>query len=126
MAETALTVQELKAPFDDISAGDLDFTQAAADVANGNKFTCTGRELIFAENTDGANPYTVTVTSVPDEKNRSEDITTYSLAAGDKIMIAVGLTNAKGWKQTDGTILISASNLAIEFAVLRLPAGVGR
>ena len=109
MAQTALTVQDVKAPF--------------ADVTNGNSFQCTGRELLIAQNSDPINPYTFGVTSVDDEKGRAEDIATYSLAAGEYAAVGVGLTNAKGWKQTSGLIHLVASNAAIKFAVLRLPAG---
>jgi hypothetical protein len=99
---TALTVQTLKSPFAVIGAGDLDYTLAAADVA-GNTFVCTGRELLLFQNSD-AGAVTVTITSVDDEKGRSEDITSYSMAAGDFAVFGVGLTNSKGWKSTAGTI----------------------
>lgn len=122
MAATALTVQSIKGAFDAIAANGADFTLAAADVANGNKFTCTGREILIAQNTDGVNPYTVTITSVADEKNRTGSISAYSLAAGEFAVFGVGLTNSKGWQQTDGTILVSGENVAVKFAVLRLPA----
>lgn len=123
MAQTALTVQDIDAPFAAVSANSLDFTFAAGDVANGNSFQCTGREVLLVLNSDGANPYTFTVTSVDDEKGRSEDITTYSLAAGEYAAVGIGLTNAKGWKQTSGLVYLACSNAAIKFAVLRLPAG---
>lgn len=123
MAQTALTVQEIDAPFAAVTAGSLDFTLAAGDVANGNSFVCTGREILIVYNSDGANPYTVTVTSVDDETNRAGSITTYSMAAGDYVCIGVGLTNSKGWKQTSGLIYLACENAAIKFAVLRLPAG---
>lgn len=123
MAQTALTVQDIDAPFAAVSANSLDFTFAAGDLANGNSFVCTGREVLLVLNSDPTNPYTFTVTSVDDEKGRSEDITTYSLAAGEYAAVGVGLTNAKGWKQTSGLVYLAVSNAAIKFAVLRLPAG---
>jgi len=126
MARTEITVQDVKQPFDVPAAGEADFTMAAADVANGNYFACTGREIILVKNTDGANPYYVTIDSVDDEKGRQEDITQYSLAAGDFAAFGVGLTNSKGWKQTNGQIYIDAENIAVEIAVLRLAAGLGR
>ena len=121
MPATAITVQTIKGPFEAIAAGGADFTLAAGDVANGNKFQCTGREILIVEN-GGASPYTVTITSVDDEKGRAENITSYSLAAGDFAVFGVGLTNSQGWKQTDGTILVNVENAAVLVAVLRLPS----
>lgn len=123
MAQTALTVQDVDAPFAAVSANSLDFTFAAGDASNGNSFACTGRELLLVLNSDASNAYTFTVSSVDDEKGRAEDITTYSLAAGEYASVGVGLTNSKGWKQTSGVIYLAVSNAAIKFAVLRLPAG---
>lgn len=122
MARTAITVQEVSAPFDAISAGSEDFTFAASDNSNGNYFTCTGREIILIQNAD-ASTQTVTIDSVDDEKGRQEDITTYSMAAGDFVVFGVGLTNAKGFKQSSGQIYIDTSDADVKVAVLRLPAG---
>jgi hypothetical protein len=118
----ALTVQTIKGPFETITAGSADvvFTAGSTD---GDTFVCTGREILIAYNSDGANPYTITITSVDNDKGRSEDITTYSLAAGDYVALGVGLTNAKGWKSTAGTIAVDVENAAIKWMVLRLPAG---
>jgi hypothetical protein len=121
MAETAITIQSVTAPFAAVTAGSADFTFAAGDVANGNSFVCTGKEVLLAYNSDGANPYYVTISSVDDEKGRSEDITQYSLAAGDYAVFGVGLTNSKGWKDTGGLINIAVENVAVQVAVLRIP-----
>jgi len=121
MAETAITVQSVTAPFAAVTAGSADFTLAAGDVANGNSFVCTGKELLICYNSDGANPYYITISSVDDRHGRSEDITEYSLAAGDYAVFGVGLTNSKGWKQSSGVINIAVENAAVEVAVLRLP-----
>lgn len=125
MAETALTVQSLKAPFDAIAANGADFTWAAADAVNGNSFPCSGREVLLVWNSDSTNPYTVTITSQPDERGRTKDITTYSLTAGEFACFTPGLTLSQGWINTNGSILVSGSNAAIKFAVLRIPAGYG-
>jgi hypothetical protein len=122
MAETVLTVQDVKGPFETIAANGADFTFAAADTSNGNEFVCTGRDLVLVYNSGGST-YTVTITSAADEKGRSGDITTYSLSTLEFAVFGVGLTNAKGWKQTDGTIVLTASNAAVKFAILRMPAG---
>lgn len=121
MARTAITVQTAKGPFEAITAGGADFTLAAGDVANGNDFVCTGKELLIAQNSDGATAYYVTITSVADEKNRSGDITQYSLAAGDFAIFTVGFTNSKGWKQTTGKIHVDVENAAVLLAVIKIP-----
>jgi len=121
MARTALTVQTLKTPFQVITAGGADFTLAAGDgTGDGNSFVATGKELLIAHN-DGTAAYTVTIDSVADEKNREGDITSYSMAAGDRAAFTVGMTNEKGWKQTGGVIHVNVNNSAIKLAVLRLP-----
>ena len=117
----ALTVQTIKGPFETIAAGGADFTLAAG-ATDGDTFQCTGREILIVFNS-GAAPYTITITSVDDEKGRSEDIATYSLAAGDYAVFGVGLTNAKGWKNASGLIALDVENVAVKWAVLRLPAG---
>ena len=120
MARTALTVQTAKIPFEAISAGGADFALVASDVVNGNSYAVTGKELLIVHN-DGTAAYTVTIDSVADEKNRTGDITSYSMAAGDRAAFTVGMTNDKGWKQTGGVIHVDASNVGIKLAVLRLP-----
>jgi hypothetical protein len=117
----ALTVQNVLAPFADVTAGLADFTFAAAWL-DGNTFVCTGRELLLVQNSD-AGVTTITVVSTDDEKGRAENITTYSMAAGDFVAFGVGLTNSKGWKSTSGTIRVTASDVDVKIAVLRLPAG---
>jgi hypothetical protein len=120
---TALTVQTLKAPFAVLSAGDLDYTMAAADVA-GNTFVCTGREIVLIYNPAGGSTYTVTITSVANAKNRTGTITAYSMAAGDFVAWTGGLTNTPGWKVAGtGVVTLTANNAAVLIAVVRLPAG---
>ena len=120
MAETAVTVQSLTAPFAAVTAGSADFVFAASDSVNGNSFVCTGRELLLMEN-DSGGALTVTITSVDDEKGRSEDITAYSLADGDRAVFGIGLTNEKGWKTSSGLCIFTASAVGLKYAVLRLP-----
>jgi hypothetical protein len=120
---TAITVQTMKAPFAVLSAGDLDFTLAAGDTA-GSTFVGTGRELVVIYNPTGGSTYTVTITSVANDKNRTGTITAYSMAAGDHVAWTGGLTNSPGWKNAStGIITITVSNAAVLIAVLRLPAG---
>lgn len=117
----AITVQNMKGPFDVISAGNLTPTWTAGNTG-GDTFAVTGREIILIWNS-GASPYTVTITSQVDEKNRTRDITTYSLAAGEVAYFTGGLTNSAGWKDTNGLINITPSNVAVKWAFLKLPAG---
>jgi len=67
-APTAITVQQMLAPFAAVGAGAADFTVAASTITDGDTFVCTGRELLFVQNTD-AGATTITITSVVDEKN---------------------------------------------------------
>jgi hypothetical protein len=121
---TALVVQTLKAPFAVLSAGDLDYTMAAGDVT-GNTFVCTGREIVLIYNPVGGSTYTVTITSVANAKNRTGNVAAYSMAAGDFIAWAGGLTSQPGWKNAStGVITLTASNAAVLIAVVRLPAGL--
>jgi len=119
MARAVITKQTIVKPFGAVVAGGLDITFAAADAAEGNSFAVTGKELLIAYNS-GASPYTITVDSVDDEKGRQEDITDYSLAAGDYAAISVGLTTAKGWMQ-GGVIHVDAEHADVLLAVLVLP-----
>ena len=121
---TVITVQEKPVgPFTAVGVGEADFTFAAGTITDGDTFVCTGRELLLAYNSSVATPRTITITSVEDETNRAEDITTYSMAAGDYAVFGVGLTNSKGWMSTAKTIRITVSNAEMKVAVLRLPAG---
>jgi len=120
---TTFTAQIIKAPFAAITAGSATLAMTAAS-AGADVFACTGRDLVLAQNTHASIAYTVAVTSIADEKNRTGDITTYSLAAGEIAMFGVGLTNSPGWKNAStGQITITASNAAVKIAILTLPAG---
>jgi hypothetical protein len=111
----------LKAPFDDVAANALNIAWQTGTVA-GDKFTCTGREILLIRNDSGTN--TVTITSVDNEKGRAENLAAYEITGTEIAYWTGGLTNAKGWKQTDGTILVTATTgTSVSFAVMRLPAG---
>lgn len=116
MATTAITKTSAPGPYG--LAGVL-VTQQAADVANGNHFQMSGDDLLIAENTDGANPYTVTITSVQDGQGRLGSITAESLAAG--VVRYFGPFRKKaGWAQTTGVLNVSGENAAIKFSVIKL------
>jgi len=74
-------------------------------------------DVLLAWNSDPTNPYTFTISSIADERNRTGDITTYSLAAGE---IGAFRLKKAGWQQADGKCYLEASNAAIKFAVLAL------
>lgn len=114
MAATALTKSSAGGGY--ASAG-VAVTMTAADVANGNKFTASGSDLIIIENT-GASTYTFTITSTADSLGRTGHITTENIVAGATKM--VGPLPLAGWVQTDGTILCSASNAAVKFGIISL------
>ena len=119
---TAIVVKDILAPFAAVGAGTADFTFAAGTITDGDTFVCTGRELLVVQNTD-AGAVTITITSVVDEKNRTGDITTYSVGIGEFACFSIGLTNSKGWKSTAGKVRITVSDADLKVAVLRLPAG---
>ena len=102
-----------------IAALGADFVFTAADSGAGNSFVSTGRELLLVQNSGGS-AYTVTISSVADNLQRTGDITTYSVGAG--LFSMFGPFSQSGWKQTDGTVHVTASNAAILFAVVRLPS----
>lgn len=91
----------------------------AADVANMNSVMLTGRELLLIRNADAVAAHNVTITSVPDEKNRLGDITNFSIGAG--LLYVFGPVQLAGWQQPDGRLYFQADNAQIQFAVLRLP-----
>jgi len=93
-------------------------TWTAADVANGNKVAHTGKELILVQNSGGA-AYTFTFASAADSLGRVKDIATESIAAG--AFKVFGVPQLDGWRQTDGTLWLNASNAALLFAIVRLP-----
>jgi len=115
----ALTPVVIKGPFETIGANGADFTFAAGSVST-DSFACTGKEVILVFNSGGS-PYTFTVVSVPDEKNRSLD-EAYTLGAGEYAAFGHGLTVKLGWRQSGGTVITDVENAAVKIAILTLPA----
>ncbi len=101
------------------NAADLAFTAAGAGFAEGSGFTMTGNDLVIVKNGNVAQQ-TVTFTSVADDKNRTGDITTYALGAGEYGVF--GPFKRPGWQQSDGKLYMAASAADVEFAVISLPA----
>ncbi len=100
-------------------ASSLNFAFSACDASNGNSFPLTGREILVVENA-GVGAYTFTISSVADQLGRTNDVTSYSLAAGD--FAAFNFRGGvAGWKQADGTVHLTCSNVGIEYAILTTP-----
>ena len=119
MPRTTHTVQVPLGSIGDYSVGDAaDIVFLAADVANQEQFFSTGKEHILARNVGGG-PFLVNVDSVNDPFNRTGDIVDYSLGAGEFAIF--GPFDRTGWRQPDGFIFFEANNVAIEFAVIRIP-----
>ncbi len=118
MPRTTLVKTTAKGPYPTlpIGANGLVVTLAAADVANKNQFLPSGNDLVVMQNS-GASPYTVTITSAVDPQNRTGDVTTYSLAAGD---VCVFLVKTTGWVQADGYVYLEANNASVKFGVVAL------
>src|SRR5689334_22536035 len=113
MARTSLTPHQ---PTTIIPTSGSTLTFTAADVANGNQFTPSGRDLIIAYNSHATTSYNWTLTSYP-YRGRSGDVGPESIAAGAFKYVVIG---TPGWKQTDGKIYLSGENAAIKFAVVDL------
>ena len=99
-------------------SADFAFTAAGANFADGAGFAHTGREIIIAKG--GAAPQTITITSIPDDKKRSGNITTYAIGIG--LFSVFGPFPVDGWRQSDGQLYLAASATDVSFAVLKLPA----
>ncbi len=115
MARTLLTATVAPGQY---PAAGVAATEAASDVANGNMFVSTGKELLVARNTD-VSTHHVTVNSVADDKGRTGDITSEAIAAG---AIRVYGPFAKSyWAQSNGNINCSADDATVKFTVIQLP-----
>lgn len=114
MARTAVT--KTVAPGGYAGTGII-LTQEAADTVNSNKFPATGNDIIVASNTD-VGAQTVTITSVDDKYGRQENITAYSIPAGE--IHIFGPFSYHGWQQSDGAIYLEASDATVKFSIIQL------
>lgn len=116
MPRTALPIETLPGATP-LTAEALTWT--AADVANGNRFTITGREVIYARNV-GASTRTVTMQTVA-VNGRQDPLhnTAQNITAGQ--YLAWGPIPTKGFKQTDGEFYLSANHAEVEFMIVRQP-----
>lgn len=110
---TALTPQNFRGKYPtSLSA----LTFVAGDATNGNNFPYTGREIVVAENTDGANPYELTLVSQPDEVTGRSGSVTYDIPAGGFTIIPKLAEN--GWVNGAGNVELTVENVAIKLAVV--------
>jgi hypothetical protein len=122
MSQTSIATQSILGPYPPagvVTALALDLVWTAADVANGNKFTFTGKEILLINNTDSAGHH-CTFSSVADSRGRADDITSYALAAADIARFSFR-GGAEGWQQSDGSIHISADDATVKFAIITIP-----
>lgn len=99
------------------NSADLSWTAAGATFADGASFAMTGNDLLLVRN-DNAGAQTVTISSVVDQYNRTGDITTYSVGAGEYAVF--GPIPRPGWMQDDGSLYFAASAADVSFAVVHL------
>ena len=124
MARLALTAQEPPGFWPELpltaNAEDFTWADSTADFADGFSFTNTGRELLLVRNDTGG-ALTITISSVALlPYNRTGDITTYSVGAGEYAWF--GPFKPEGWNQV-GTALVygAASGDDVFLVVMRLP-----
>jgi hypothetical protein len=117
MPRTALPIETAPGA-SPLTAETLTFT--AADVANGNQFALTGREVLIARNV-GASTRTITFQTVA-LSGRQDPLhnSAQNIAAG--AYVAYGPIPVRGFRQTDNQLYVSASHAEVEFCVLRIPA----
>jgi hypothetical protein len=106
-------------PSTPLAANSADLVETAGDAVFGHQTPLVNRKtLVIAHNTSAATARTVTFLSVADAKNRTGDITAYSLAAGE---IAVfGPFATEGWANA-GNLWIDVSHAEMKLAVITLP-----
>ncbi len=121
MPRTAITAETTPGSFPvlPVAADSLDLTATAADVGNGNDTTLVnGKTIVLAYNTD-AGAQTITFTSIADSRNRTGDITAYSLGIGEMALFGPFVT--AGWEQAGNKLYIDASDANVEIFVITLP-----
>lgn len=118
MARQTLTKQTPKGPYPalPVTANSLDITFTVAIVADKEQFVPGNDTLVLVKNSAVA-AKTVTFTSKADDKNRTGDVSAYSIGAGE--MIAFRFKKG-GWMQSDGKIYMEAESTDISYAVLQL------
>ncbi len=105
-------------PVTPVTANSMDLVLTTADIANGMQaaFGNYSQLLLLAYNGD-VGAVTITVTSAIDPFNRTGDITAYAMATLEYAMNVFGVV---GWRQTDGYLYFTASDVDVKFAVIGL------
>jgi hypothetical protein len=117
MTRTQLTAEQPVGPYPGtVEAGALALTWTACDPTNFNACALTGNEVLLLQNTGDA-AATVTIHSVPDPEQRTDDISDYSIPAGDFISFSF-LAGTSGWLQSDGNFYFDASAASVLAAIL--------
>ena len=114
MARTSLTKTSIPGGY---SGTGKKLTVAAADTTNQNSFKANGNDLVVAHNTDSGS-HTVTITSVEDRYGRTEDISSYSIPAGE--IHIFGPFPTHGWQQTDGSIYLESDSDTVNLGIINL------
>jgi hypothetical protein len=83
-----------------------------------SQFASTGKEIVVAQNTDGAVARNVTIRSVADPFGRTRDVA--KQLAVDEIAY-FGPIPKIGFMQSDGNIYLHSDNVAVKFGVLVVP-----
>jgi hypothetical protein len=120
MARLAITPATVVGPYltGQPAADSLDILFTGPAVASdGISFPLTGREVMIMRNIHATTAQTVTITSAPDPQGRTQDVTAYSLGAGE--FAAFLPSQLPGWRQADGNLYAVGGTTDIKFAILR-------
>lgn len=119
MARTTITRTTPLGPYPTLqpAADSMDLILTAADTTNNNQILLDGPMVVVAHNS-GASTRTITITSAVDPQNRTGDITTYSMGAGE--YFAFKIDQISGWKQSDGYLYLAASHAEVKIGAIRL------
>ena len=113
MART--TIAPVTMPGGSYGVGFNEFTWQAADVANGNQFLSTGKEILLMRNVNADSPAVARKITLYKTSGTIE----YTLGAGE--YAASGVIPVTGWKQTDTYVYVNGAHADIEFAVVKEP-----
>ncbi len=92
-------------------------TTPVASSAGADTFVMGSADILIAENS-GASAHTVTVSSVVDPFNRTQDITAHSVPAGQWGIF--GPFKPTGWRQSSGNLNIASNHAEIKWVILRI------
>ncbi len=114
MGTTALTITTALGPY---ATTGLALPFEAMDLANGNHFVSSGKELLVVRNDDVA-AQTITVVSVGGVEGRTGDITAFSIPAAAYAIF--GPFPVHGWRNAAGNIEVTPSDVDLKAAVIKM------